>query len=426
MKKLILSSLLACLVACGGGGSTEPPPTVTPPTKPTPPPPPPEKGTELERECVGFDLVLTLADGEGGSYEEVTEDSEECGYIPPELTVEIDDTWGDRFRPIVVTVSYTEQGEPAEWTFETEARAEQTPDGLLVYGRGVDESVVLLVNDEEYLLNLKAEPRCAIDEDKIDCLGYRQQGNWPLIYYGEDDDFVVDVELIATRYHASSPDPVQVFEGDIDYDWFARRVEDYNALLGRNGIFIRFVLKEVWLWDNGSLVQGENFVQKRGADIGIGHGTTHPGTCGVAYPNSRFSQAGFGFSNCSYRTDLHELGHVVGLHHGPNNTAYAGRGFVFPEFGHGDYDQCAGRTDDIMAYGAKDHFFNSRMACNEVFPHYHDTSPAGDRHRADSAYHWNRVRYDLSLINDENAPPSPAPTATSMHHGMDERPLIID
>lgn len=50
---------------------------------PPPPTPDPPAGTELNRECDGFDLVLTIADGNGGSTEERTPDSPECGYVPP-------------------------------------------------------------------------------------------------------------------------------------------------------------------------------------------------------------------------------------------------------------------------------------------------------------------------------------------------------
>ena len=237
---------------------------------------------------------------------------------------------------------------------------------------------------------------------------------------------VVDVELIVTRYVHVNDEPVQVFEGR-EWDKMQIRVDKYNEYMRRNGIYIRWVLKELWEWNNRDLRQGELFVRSRPGDIGLGREYTYPDTCGVAFPNTSFSRAGFGFSRCGIDVDLHELGHVVGLAHGPNNRSYPAEGYIFPDFGHGDYDQCGSRTDDIMSYGSKDHFFNSLQTCDEVFPDRNWTGPAGDRNRADTAYHWNRIRYQLSLIHDEHAKESPAVARLkSVADVDDDRPLIID
>ncbi len=242
MKNLLTASLLALLVACGGGGSPSSPVQPVDPVEPVepPPPPPPEAGTILDSDCQEYTLVEQIADGEGGRYEEVTprseacgwnpppygepygtdceepytlvetfhdgeyglydertEDSETCGYIPPSLTVTIDNTYGDRFRPVVVTVDYTVQGEAAEWTYEVEAgRAVKVDDNTLHIFGGEGNSVdfILYINDESFLYQLKEEPRCAV-EDNLDCLGYIQYGELDLIYYGEGATRVVTVEL---------------------------------------------------------------------------------------------------------------------------------------------------------------------------------------------------------------------------------------
>jgi hypothetical protein len=48
-------------------------------------------------------------------------------------------------------------------------------------------------------------------------------------------------------------------------------------------------------------------------------------------------------------------------------------------------------------------FFNSALKCAEVWSKSDDVETAvTDRSYADSAYHWNRIRYDLSLIYDEH------------------------
>ena len=72
---------LVLTIADGNGGSTEQRTPNSPECGYVPPNPP--AGTELARRCEGFDLVLTLADGNGGSYEQTTPNSPECGYVPP-------------------------------------------------------------------------------------------------------------------------------------------------------------------------------------------------------------------------------------------------------------------------------------------------------------------------------------------------------
>lgn len=468
MRLLAINLLAVTLVACGGG-SSQPSPT-----------PVPVAGTLLSSECSEYTLVERFADGQGGSTEEVTPrspacgwdptpygelsetfcedpytlvsvyhdgeygffeereaDVEECGYIPPSLDVTIDNTYGDRFRPVIVTVNYTVQGEPTEWTYEVEmGRAVKVDDNTLhIYGDGSGDSVDfnLQINDESYLYQLKREPRCAVERNAngvpYDCLGYLQRGDWDLVYYGEGDQQVVQVELVVTLYDAweqYTPFGTEVFEGD-KYAATVRRVAKYNERLALDGIYIEFVLKHVVATNNRDLRQGERIVQYWGADIGLGRGYTYTDTCGVAMPNTRFNEPGFGFSACGYFTDLHELGHAVGIAHGPNNSSYAQTGYIFPEFGHGDYGQCGARSDDIMSYGSYDkHFYNSELKCCDTHPdrNYSCGQSAGDRNRADSAYHWNRIRYDLALINDEHNAKNPA-VARSFSE-REERPVIID
>ena len=80
-----------------------------------------------------------------------------------------------------------------------------------------------------------------------------------------------------------------------------------------------------------------------------------------------------------------------------------------------------------MSYGSYDnHFYNSELKCCDTHPdrNYSCGQSAGDRNRADSAYHWNRIRYDLALINDEHNAKNPA-VARSFSE-REERPVIID
>ena len=77
MKKLFLLTTLL-LVACGGGGGSTGPetPIVTNPGQ----------GTVLSESCDGTTLIQEIADGNGGSTEEITENSEQCGYEEPQFT----------------------------------------------------------------------------------------------------------------------------------------------------------------------------------------------------------------------------------------------------------------------------------------------------------------------------------------------------
>ena len=348
------------------------------------------------------------------------DNSPECVWVD-DVVVEGE---ADRFSEAEVFIDTN----ATEWDYELDrGSAVREGNTLFVRGDGGGDyaSLTLTVagRTEEYLVPFREEPRCLV-EAGYDCMGYKQDGGWDLIYYGDGDTTVVPVEVLVT-YYERGVEPYQLGSGG-RYEKAMRRVAQWNTALERDRIYIRFVLKEVWATPYVGLRDGESFTRSRPVDIGLGRGTTYPNTCGVAYPNSRFDQAGFAFSNCFNNTDLHELGHVVGLAHGPNNSSYPATGYVFPEFGHGDYDQCiGGRTDDIMSYGDKTHFYNSLMTCGERFGDKWGETLAGDRYRADSAYHWNRIRYDLSLIHDEHDDGTSLLRARAVSTDV-RRPLILD
>jgi hypothetical protein len=90
------------------------------------------------------------------------------------------------------------------------------------------------------------------------------------------------------------------------------------------------------------------------------------------------------------------MGHGLGLGHGPENSSFAGTGSVFPEFGHGWMNNQCRTGGDIMSYNpSSKEFLNSRSKCDNVDAY------VTDRSYADSAYHLNRIRYDVSLINED-------------------------
>ena len=364
---ITLISMLVFLSACGGGGGdpVNPLPEPVEPVEPEPvkPEPPPE----------------------------------------PVLTVVIDDTYGDRFKPVVIDVTYTLEDEPIEWAYETDLRADRTDTGLLVYGNGDTYEGEVVINDQPFLVQLSSEPRCERVELNTDCLGYDYRGAVDgQIYYGEEDSQIVEWELVVlqainecTTSSVTGLCDQPVSERDIST--VANRVQQYNAAMERSGVFVRFVLKEQRYVDTSSLLGGRAIVDYLGADIGVGLGTACVDTCGCAYAYNTYKSPGFGWSKCGWQTDLHEMGHSIGLAHGPENDLNPDVGYLFPQFGHGwNYSQCDSPAGDLMSYNrySKD-FLNSKLTCAD------GETPTTDRSYSDSAYHLNRVRYDVSIVNDQ-------------------------
>lgn len=452
MKKTSILLLAVMLTACGGGGSSSPSPT------------PPREGTLLSSECNEFTLVERFANGQGGFTEEVTsrspacgwdptpygelsetfcedpytlvsvyhdgeygfyeereENAETCGYTPESLDVVIDNTFGDRFRPVVVTVDYRVQGEPSgDWTYNVEyGRAVRVDDNTLhIYGDGEGPSVMffLEINGESYQYQLLPEPRCSAERNAngvaYDCTGYRFRG--PLegfIYYGEDDTTRVSLEVALIYNNPEAESRVATFVPFEDLSRGERqnvmdRLADYQETFDKSGVHIDWVLGGVYYLRLGSLQVLEAVASTLGVDIAIGIGRSYDGTCGVAFPNTSFPTGypGAGLSRCGAYTDLHEMGHAVGLAHGPQNSSNEASGYIWPDFGHGWNELCSGPFRDLMAYGGqRQTFWNSTVLCRDMVPNQGDSDRlAGDRDYADSAYHWNRIRYDLSIVNDEH------------------------
>jgi hypothetical protein len=317
------------------------------------------------------------------------------------LTVAIDDTYGDRFKPAVIDVTYTLEDEAIEWTYATDLRAVRTDTGLLVYGNGDTYEGTVVINDKPFLVQLSSEPRCGRAELNTDCLGYQYLGDFQgQVYYGEDDDQIVEWELVVLRYIGTCeiPSSVRGLCDDEVYDieQAEDRVQKYNQAMENSGVFVRFVLKEYRYIETSSLLTAGSLADYLNADISIGLGTTCPDTCGCAYAYKTYKRPGFGWSVCGWSTDLHEMGHSIGLAHGPENSASPATGYLFPEFGHGwMYNQC-NSAGDLMSYSSySNEFFNSKIECDNVDAY------VTDRSYADSAYHLNRIRYDVSLVNDD-------------------------
>jgi hypothetical protein len=376
---------------------------------------PPEAGTVSETRCEDpYTLVTVFNDGEYGFYEEEEEKNEECGYVAP--VVEIVKETGDRFDPVLFNYEEGSYGEP---TLEVTVGTVSLEDGVItIYGTGEVGEGTLLVDDEEYRYSIVEEPRCAMQDNFSDCRYYRYSGrSTGYIYYGEDDERVVEWDIAVIYSTGGWEEGATVITPESDPNMWNNaeyRVSKYNEAYEISGVHVRFVLVgvlESGFGDLGGLYEKSKLVD---ADVVIGLGSTCDGACGCAPANTVFYENAYttrviGTSVCGVYTDLHEIGHAVGLAHGPQNSANQASGYIWRDFGHGWGASFCGFYADIMSYSStRISHHNSVRTCREVFGENRTSIgvmdldwPSGSREYADAAYHINRVRYDVSLIYTE-------------------------
>ena len=412
MNKIIILTMCLALTACGSEASQAIINKIITDklTDRTVIPPSPASGTLLKSGCSkGYPGVkwFQYADGEGGTYSEQDRFSTECGYNIT-LTLSLEEGVGDRFYPVVVNVENIDtRGDSQEWSMEDSSTTIGlaklvSRDKVLIYGDGRVGDGIFTLESEEIQFRIVSEPRCEVSF-RLDCQGYKQATNDAMIYYGEEDDLVVTWELAVLIY--VSGDEVEITGDASDEAWerWESLVVLYNEAYERDGVHVRYELVELKAAHYNSIQDLRYLGGQLDVDIVLGKGISYPSTCGVAMVtrNFRERQPPVSMSRCDIYTDLHEMGHSVGLAHGPENQYNEASGYIFPDFGHGWNDIC-GTYDDLMSYGSQGVFHsNEKLYCSDIFPQ--DTGEiAGSRQWSDTAYSLNRVRYEVALIHQEN------------------------
>lgn len=387
MRGLILALVLVVVASCGGGGGSSspstppaPPPADTQPPPQPPAPPPPVVGPPPAPEPVF------------------------------ELDVVLDADSGDYWEPVRLSVSYTKDGEPIPYEYEvTEGRVVEVEGGLEIYSNGQLGHHTIVVEGEEFQYSFRDMPVCEGTREGlnvVDCVGLRQGGSsdW-YIYYGEDDERIVEWEVVYVgrqkgEEYAMEADQRLTDEANAVIDWT-------NEQYARFGVFVRLKLVQIigtpnpnGGWDPQKLPEGRLVP----SDVLTISGALPGGICGYAGKNNRFrGKSGplrplFGCGGWSF---IHELGHTVGLGHGENGGVNSGGGSTFYGFAQGG--PFCGYRSDFMQYGGSANqkgLSNHKLTCAEVGFDYGDDM-AGSLDTTSTAYAINRVRYDVSLINDE-------------------------
>ena len=355
-------------------------------------------------------------DSDGNRYTTKDPRSWKCGF-DRFLNLNVEKESGDRFDPAVINVNYKDMlGRNEPWGMvhhsTTIGKAVRVGrDTVHVFGDGRTGDGIFILGREEIQFRIEAEPVCEVDS-LIDCEGYRQNSSQDLIYYGQDDDRIVTWELGVLVYatHTTHGDDIPIgIMGELDEthrEWnkWQQRVEQYNKVYEKSGVHIRYKLSKLWLAHYHSLYDVGTMTTGKPVDVVLAYGTSYVNTCGVAKVKKHFSEGKppYSMSRCTIYTDLHEIGHSVGLAHGPENQAWQQTGYLFSDFGHGWNNICDGK-DDLMSYGSEGVFHsNSKLYCDEIFEDWYPAIQAGGREWSDTAHALNRIRYDVALIHKEN------------------------
>ena len=259
-----------------------------------------------------------------------------------------------------------------------------------------------------------------------DCMGHVVTSAYPeegYIFFGDDDTTVVNWEVVIYKFDIKCAEIANGMRqpgicGPADKNSYQyirdkQNIDYMNEVFERSGVHVNLDLVDIRYayftsWLNPKFYEEEYKVD---AVLQFGGATSHDGVtaCGWGGFDASFTKPLLPWGICSSKDLLHELGHTVGLAHGPYNSRSQATGYIFPEFGHGSGSVCP--TDhSVMAYDVNGTLFsNSQLTCGEISTNgVGRDKPAGYRgmkengdYGYDEAYSINRVRYNVAGINGE-------------------------
>ena len=257
-----------------------------------------------------------------------------------------------------------------------------------------------------------------------DCMGHNVKNTYPedgYIFFGDDDTTVVNWEVVLLVFDPKCAEIVDDMlypatcevanKQSPQYKRDLKTIDAMNEVLQRSGVHVNLDLVDIRYAYFTGFFDKKFFEHEYSVDAYLQLGgpvSNGPNgiACGWGGFDASFRKPLHPWGICGWKDLLHELGHTVGLAHGPDNAYNQGTGYVFPDFGHGFSGVCPGHGS-MMAYNTNRTLFsNSLLTCEQITPNgVGGDKPAGYRTKGvygyDEAYSINRVRYNVADINGE-------------------------